>query len=774
MIRHSLIAIGAALACAHAAASGGGAYDRFVNRSATDIPLNLYQAGTLGVVLPSYERMYLYTAWRSVALGDDAKSAPNPPGGLLRALGSRTGGWYDSGGVAEAYDPWVAQVNAVVKPAPAAKGEPEPQKFYYLNCPVSSYAFATRTLSELAKRSDATPARLSAWVAAQQQVFKICGDDPKAQRQPYDDGKPKPVVPMPKPLPATEALYWRQMQQYQLASAAFYADDYAASQRLFTEIGATEGHPLRNWGAYLALRAQLRAALAPKPDTATTPAQKLAAMQAGAARILRDPALADLHESTRALMRSAQARVTPEARFTELSKLLDDPRANPYLEDHLGDWRVLANQFLAEPASKEQQPLLSQFRRNAGFVDWIATVQACAVTRDKELCKHQQPHALEQWRRYSAGKGAADQAQARVWLLALAMLSDTDQGLALPADAEQAASKVAPNAPEYLTLRLALTRHYRLTRQDAKARATAEAVLAGAPLASARSGARNQFLQERFAVATSPADAASYLLRTVGNDLDPDTGEVALRAADGTPATAAAGTIAADGLRWLNQGLATADLLALGSNTALDAATRTRIALAAWMRADLLQQADLATQAAQLAGRNTPALAPLLQQYLSLKTAPERRHRMLVDALKYGFSPVVRVWAPSEPGQPRGDDDMLADLWCKFSSGDGDWDTGVEQAPPLRDTGNIAQRDQELGALGKLKTATGYVGEHVLQRAAAMPSDPDLPWLLHVVVMSTRGGCLDADSHTLSKNAFTLLHKRYKYSPWAGKTPYFY
>jgi hypothetical protein len=773
MIRHSIIAVSTVLACAHAAASGGGAYDRFVNRGATDIPLNLYQAGTLGVVLPSYERMYLYAAWRSVDLGDQIKTAPNPPGGLLRALGSRTGGWYDSGGVAEAYDPWVAQVNAVLKPAPAPKGAEEPPKFYYLNCPAASYAFATKTLSELAKRGDATPARLSAWVASQQQVFKICGDDPLAQRQPYDDGKPRPVVPMPKPLPATEALYWRQMQQYQLASAAFYGDDYAASQRQFSEIGATEGHPLRNWGAYLALRAQLRAALATKPDAATTPAQKLAAMQAGAARILRDPALADLHESTRALMRSAQARVTPEARFTELGKLLDDPRTDPYLEDHLGDWRVLANQFLAEPASKDQQPLMSQFRKNTGFVDWIATVQACAVTRDKQVCKQQQPHAVEVWRRYSTGKGAAEQAQARVWLLAVAMLSDAGQGLALPADAEQAAVKVAAGAPEYLTLRLALTRHYRMTKQDAKARATAEAVLAGAPLASARTGARNQFLQERFAVATSPADAAPYLLRAVGNDLDPDTGEVAPRNADGAP-PAVPGTIAADGLRWLNQGLATADLLALGSNSALDAPVRTRIALAAWMRADLLQQPELATQAAQLAGRTTPALAPLMQQYLSRKTAAERRHRMLVNAVKYGFSPVVRVWDTTDPGLPRGDDDMLADLWCKFTSGDADWDTGVEESPPRRDTGNIALRDQELGALGKLKTATGFVGDHVMRRAAEAPDDPDLPWLLHVVVMSTRGGCLDADSHTLSKNAFTLLHKRFKYSPWAGKTPYFY
>ena len=47
-------------------------------------------------------------------------------------------------------------------------------------------------------------------------------------------------------------------------------------------------------------------------------------------------------------------------------------------------------------------------------------------------------------------------------------------------------------------------------------------------------------------------------------------------------------------------------------------------------------------------------------------------------------------------------------------------------------------------------------------------------WLLHVVVMSTRGGCLDPDAQTLSRTAWNLLHKRYADSEWTDKTPYFY
>ena len=89
----SIIATGALLACGQAVASGGGAWDPFVNRSAPDSALGRYQSGELGLVLGSYDRLYLYTAWRSVMLGpEELKAAPNPQGGLLRA-GDRQSQW---------------------------------------------------------------------------------------------------------------------------------------------------------------------------------------------------------------------------------------------------------------------------------------------------------------------------------------------------------------------------------------------------------------------------------------------------------------------------------------------------------------------------------------------------------------------------------------------------------------------------------------------------------------------------------------------------------
>jgi hypothetical protein len=751
------LAAALALSCASVAyASGGGPFDPYVNRNAPDIALSRYATGELGVVMNSYNRLYLYTAWRSVMLGADGiKKAPGEESGLLRAIGNRQGGWVDASEGAGGYKEWEQTVSTALKrPVPAPK--PGNSLAYgYINCPMTSYSFAITTLNALVKRSDATPERLAAWVGTQRQVFRICGDDPDSTRSSYE--RPKPVIPQPVELPASEALYWRQMQQYQLASAAFYSEDYARAATLFAAIGATEKHPLRGWGEYLSLRAQARAAVYVPEDQQWQQAQairaegpeaaaarlvvqqkKLATIQAGIAHILANPELVPLHEASRAIGRSMQVHLTPTLRFAELSKLLDDPRVNPYKDDHLGDWRVLAD---------EQLPAM---RNSASFVDWIQTIQ-----------QGQQAHALALWQRYAKD---GDKPQTRAWLLASAMLSSK-----LTPEQEQAALQVPAGAPEYLTLRYALARHYRLAGQTDKARALTDTVLTSPTLAAAQSNsARNQFLQERFAVATSPADASKYLMRAEAIDLDRDTGEIAKK-------REARSDIAADGQRWLNSGLSTADLLTVAAQPALPTPWRARIATAAWLRLDLLGQQEAALSASKQVEQVAPELADIAAGYRKLPGAQERHYALVVAALRFGMSPMFQ--GNALPTQPRDKEETLADMWCAMPSKAGASyleNTEAESSLPMPDLGNTAARDKELAQLGTLKTSTGYVGDTVLARAKALPADPDLPWLLYVTVQSTRGGCLDADSKTLSRNAFSLLHKRYGKTEWASKTPYFY
>ena len=733
MMLRRLLAAAACFATAQALASGGYAGPNFANSRGTDIVLARYQAGELGVLRPSYERVFLYGAWRAIALGPQGlKAAPNLEHGLEAALGASYGGWSDVEGDEKVFEKWQAAVEKAIGRQP-----PQPP-LPYLACPLASYRFATDTLGALAQRPDATAARLQAWVQAQRTVFRVCGDDPDT---PKSYPLRKVAVAMPAELPAAEALYWRQLRQYQLAAAAFHSGQHAASAERFARIGATRDHPMRAWGAYLQLRSMARAGAA-----GASPEAAVQAIAALADKIQADPALEARHEDARAVLRMARAAITPQARLAELSAMLADPAADPYDEDQLGDWRYLLSS--GTPANYKA------LRQSTGFIDWIETLRECPYPVPA-ACAPQRAHAEDQWR---AAVQRRDAAQSRVWLAASAMLA-----AAMPPDLEKAALLVAPAAPEYLTVRHALVRHYRLAGQPARARSVADALLASPQLKAAHSiSANNLLLQERFPLAETLADAAAFLVRTEVNRQDYDTGE---------GANATTPRPAEDGLHWLNAQLSVASLTALAADKRLPGALRARIGVAAWMRADLLDDAAGALKAAATVAGVAPQLAPVMARYRSLP-ARARRAWMLESAMRHNLSPTVGLGGYEE-FKPVEQDNIVAGMWCKIPA---DPDTWYPEgaAPPPTPVLPGAGAEAEIAALGAMKTATGFVGEHVMARAAATPKDPALPWLLHVVVKSTRGGCLDADAKELSRKAFRLLHQRYPKSEWAAKTPYHY
>ncbi|MDL2354748.1 MAG: hypothetical protein QFF03_05790 [Pseudomonadota bacterium] len=742
-----MLAAAAAVVAAPALASGGGMpYDRFVNRDQPDLAPARYQAGQLGVVQPHFQRVYLYAAWRAIALGTGGlKAAPNPPGAILRATGAAYSGWDDYDQSKTVYQGWKEAAATALKQAPRAA----PDTYSYRDCPREGYIFATQTLRQLAQRADATPARLQAWIDAQNTVFAFCGDDPRQSTRPF---VALPPLPVPADLPASDGA-WAQLRGYQVAAAYFYKGDYADSTARFAAIGATPNHPMRAWGAYLALRSSTRAAAATMKFNSPDMTERADALAAQAQRILADAALAPLHEATRAAVRAMQARITPQARFEQISTALDQPRNDPYQRDYLGDWRVLANERInmfrpeswAAPAQRHE------------FIDWILTLNACDFPPN-EGCAKQRAHALEKW----DALAASDTSAARTWLVAAIMLADT-----LPASLELAALRVKPDAPEYATVRYHLARNYRTAGQADKARAIDDAMLA---LPADSIAMRNLFLQERFAVATSNADAARFLMRKPLRTMDADTGETAPAREQATPAS--------DGRRWINAGLTVADLLQLARDSALDQPVRDAIAAMTWLRADLLGQHDVALRAAALLEPD-PAFREATRAYRSAKSADERRHIVLLAALRLRITTALDDYEPhlTAPFAAAAPVDTAASNWCRAPVAErfGDAGSDPEKPPPAPATAtDAAQRAREQALLDALPTATGFIGRHVLQHAAAQPNDPELPWLLYVVVQSTRGGCLDADAHNLSKQAFTLLHKRFPDNEWARKTPYFY
>lgn len=739
-----------------ACASGGdGPIDEFISPDRPDIDLDQYESGSLGVLLPTYSRIFLYPAWRAVLLGTDALQHEKRESGALRkACCTDVSDWVDERSPDTPQAKWLNARSGIVSVPPRMKLAMErrttPDSWsFYRNCSDSSYLFAQATLQDLSKRPDATPERLKDWVAAQDAVFEFCG---------YVEGEKTygwqhPVAPppaIPSALPAEEAKVWRQLREYQIAAAYFYSGDNNSARERFQAIGQDASHPMHDWGEYLALRASIREATLSESE-GPGPQGELEDM---ANHILHNPALSKVHAYVRASLRLMKARLSPEERFEELSAALNDWRKNPYADDALADWRLLANQLFDNGKAPPFEPL----RSNYEFFDWMRSIQGCGnnLPDDHKTCDAEASHALEKW--HEAVK--ARKPEAKAWLIAVLITAKR-----LDADVLAQAQKVPDSAPEYLTVQYYLVRNMRLNGQPDQARRVADAQLEGT--IESRS-ALNLFLQERFALATSLEDASRYLSRSVAVYGNPDTKEM-------RPAQERRIGLADDGTQWLNDYLAISDLLKLANLKALPQALRTQIAVSAWVRADLLSKPQLAEQAADIAAKLQPNLASLADTYLKTKDDMERQHLLLVAGVsRTGIVPAVN-WTMNFSYLPSRDEDASADMWCGLGDNDDRKSGGDLLSPNFPSVSNDAKAtDEEMASLGKLGTATGYFGKHVLAYTRIHPQDPQIPWLLHVVVISTRGGCVDKDNSEMSRSAYSLLHRKYRSSEWAVKTPYWY
>lgn len=714
---------------------------RYKAWSKPDTPLADFQNGRLGVLQPGMRRIYLYTAWRAITLGPKLKQFPGSELGLDIATGAMYGqGWIESDEATASESDW--------------KREAGVKESLFSHCPYASGIAALATLREIRKRQDATPARLKEWVDAQEMVFAVCKNVGAAR---YGGDKALAAIPVPAALGGAEPAYWRQLREYQRGAALFHVERYDEATVLFDQIGAIPSHPARRLGRYMALRSQAR--LAYKQLDGKDDAQRArwyAAIAQRGEAILSDPALDNVHEATRAALRASRVYLTPLAAVQVLGEQLRRPEADPYLDDTLGDWSM-AVQLLKERPDAALNEIAAE-RRRTDFFDWIETLHQCAYpSREAALpddaqappspaalaCTEPRRHANAQWQR----------TQSRPWLVAALMLAERfTPGL------ERAAAAVPAATPEYLTVRYHMARLTRLAGHPAAARAIGDAALAIAM----SPGSRNLFAEERLGAASSVTDAAPFLLRT---DIDLSAGAEHLVTGFND-----------DAINWLTRGVASADMAQLAQERIFDTNIRARLAAAAWMRAELLGKTGVAMAALRVLEPLAPVLKPEIAAYRAAPSAAERRHRMLLTALRFGLSPQMQE--RSEPIAAIPAEEVTASAWCTF--------TPAEPSPYARKLGfpwllpalpALGQKDvarAELAALAPLKSATGFVGAHALAGARTNPHDPDLPWLLHVVVRSTRGGCRDPDYKKLSRAAYTVLHQRFPSDRWAARTPYYY
>jgi hypothetical protein len=218
---------------------------------------------------------------------------------------------------------------------------------------------------------------------------------------------------------------------------------------------------------------------------------------------------------------------------------------------------------------------------------------------------------------------------------------------------------------------------------------------------------------------------------------------------------------------------------------------RRRVALAAWTRAIMLNDAETGKALAPVLAALAPEMKALLNEYMNATTDANAKAVALFTLLKF---PGTRPFVDAGVGRftPLSQRDIYRDnWWCDRTpssettedAGESAGDDGTtKKAAPKVETIELdflsaaqnAAGQKERAQLLSLGTAPNYLARETVEWANRTPNNPRIPEALHLAVMATRYSCVDKDTGALSKAAWQLLHSRYKNTAWAKKTPYWF
>jgi hypothetical protein len=733
-----------------------------------------YAAGAIGVVRPSFRLPWLVTAYRHLAgqpLAAEARAAltapadagvPAPPGtvaGSQRWLRAR------AAALGEPDTPRHVPM-AAVDPASGA---------YFDNCSGEAFEAAAKTLEDRVAALGAGAPVVTAWIAAQDQVWANCGREKGS------------VAQIPAELDASAPAPARADRAYQIATASFYAGHWDAAVTRFRAIAADRASSWQPWGEYLAGRTLLRKGTLGSGDGAVDGAALDAAAEAFG-RVAADRT-SPLRASAAGLVRFIDLRRRPDALRPEVVARLLAPGGGAAFSDDLDEYRYL---FLrSEPAAAA--PLATGRGASDPLTDWIDTLRS------------ESPHALA----HAIGRfKAPPSATARLPWLVAAMIRVTpghpdEAALVAAARAIPVASAAYPS--------LAFHRARLLIRAGKFDEARTLAAEMAAASAAWPPSAVNQLRAVQLRLATTfDAFVAAALQRPVGfaDEANIDAATLALPAAP---------TLSVDALDLVNERLPLSRLIDAGDHASWPDATRSGARVAALTRALLLDDMEAVRRVEADILRVQPTLAGDLAAVKTAATAEERRFLVsLLLARRPGLRPFLTSgerrssidWnvtpARATPDPLEAVDGLRDNWWCalspspvvdravtayqayqpgmyaRFGSRLDDVTASLYDQPGVVPVAAFLTADEQARAAREWRTldaidaAPEFFGREALAWAATHPDDPRLAEALHRVVRATRLGCTTERSGDVSRAAFTLLHKRFPRSEWAKLTPYWY
>jgi hypothetical protein len=220
----------------------------------------------------------------------------------------------------------------------------------------------------------------------------------------------------------------------------------------------------------------------------------------------------------------------------------------------------------------------------------------------------------------------------------------------------------------------------------------------------------------------------------------------------------------------LNYSLPLAALKKAAASPTLASHLRRDVALAAWVRAVLLEDEASALALAPALESLVPELKPYLRSYLTAQGRDAKRFAAVYIILKMaGTRPVVDagLGRVTEIGKI---DDYRDNWWCPPA----ERDRQLASAPAFISAADRAKAAEEVKQISALGPAPNYLAAQAVKWANTNSNDPRAPEALHLAVRATRYGCRDGQTGTFSKQAFDSLRRKYPRSEWTKKTPYWF
>jgi hypothetical protein len=609
---------------------------------------------------------------------------------------------------------------------------------YAVNCTDGAFANAVQTLKQRAAAWGAQSAWLADWIHGQDAVFSYCV------------GK---AASMPAAAPANAPALLKADRAYQTAAATLYAKQNDEAARLFAAIATDKSSPWQPWGQYLAARATVRKAFSMgKPtdpwsgDLATFDLATMRQAQQMLEAIRTQPGRGPSEAAVKAELNLVRLRTEPEKRVAEICAALAGPGPDANFRQDLADLNFVLVKHLE---GKNPPPLLA----------WIAAWRSGKASDAYAAWK--QTHELP-------------------WLVAaLAKAGPRDS---FAEELLAAAAKIKPGAPAYDTAFDARIRLLVGLKRNDEARALLDAALAS--VHSQKDSSRlNALRNQRMAMARTFSEFLSFAPRTI---LEQGSEEAGLRntaCEDAAKKSHVKGSCSMnqplpgfdeDFVSALNRQIPLSLWLEAASTPSIPANLRQDLAVAAWVRSVLLEDAGAAAK-----------VLPLLPAALGV--TPDRAQgfpAVLTILRNPGIQPYL------EPGVAR------VASYSTFSEFRNNWWGSVAENTDSEHPGilvtvdpaaflspaQLAAGQAEYARLAQAENSAVVLGQRVLDYAKAHPDDKDVPEALALAVRATHyavGSWKDPKAEgkantAISKAAFQLLHSRYPETSWAKKTKFYY